>query len=177
MAAQWLSGATAAGRAVITPAQVVKAMNDAGMKVTSEQVTLLSDAVAKTATPLLRVESMEPWGEHRMRVRLVCASSDQCLPFLVSVYSADQSAVRPVIAHANPSSAGMTPVRPLPSSYVVRAGSVTKLLIEGKHVHIEVPVICLENGTAGQTIRVASSDRRQTYNAEVVDSTLLRSRL
>ena len=41
------------------------------------------------------------------------------------------------------------------------------LLLEGTHVHITLPVICLENGAMGQIIHVSSPDRRQFYTAQV----------
>lgn len=59
----------------------------------------------------------------------------------------------------------------------VLAGSRATLLIEAKRLHIKVPVVCLEKGVAGQTIRVSSLDRKQTYRAEVVDSTQLKGTL
>jgi hypothetical protein len=52
-------------------------------------------------------------------------------------------------------------------SFVVRAGRPATLLLDGAHVHIRIAVVCLENGAAGQTIRVASKDHRQTYTAKV----------
>jgi hypothetical protein len=38
-------------------------------------------------------------------------------------------------------------------------------------------VICLEDGEPGRTIRVTALDHKQTYRAEVVDSTLLKATL
>src|SRR5271155_1198596 len=88
-----LPGATAFGRTPITAAQVANAITGTGMKVSAQQVTLLADVVATTSNPVLQVESVEPWGEHRLRVRLSCASSDQCMPFLVAVHWGDGDAV------------------------------------------------------------------------------------
>lgn len=51
------------------------------------------------------------------------------------------------------------------------------LLMDGNHIHIKLSVISLENGSAGQTIRVSSQDRRQVYTAQIVDGTLLRASL
>ena len=52
-----------------------------------------------------------------------------------------------------------------------------QLLLEGNHVHIRLTVICLENGTKGQTIRVASKDRKLTYKAEVIEDSTVRGSL
>jgi flagella basal body P-ring formation protein FlgA len=57
------------------------------------------------------------------------------------------------------------------------AGSRATLLLEGDHVHIQVPVVCLQNGAVGQTIRVASPDHKQTYVAQVTGNNVLRGRL
>ena len=59
----------------------------------------------------------------------------------------------------------------------VHAGSHATLLIDGQRLHIKLPVICLENGVAGHSIRVTALDHKQTYVAEVVDATLLKGTL
>jgi hypothetical protein len=170
-----LPAAAAAGRAVITTEQVAAAMANAGMDVSPKQVTLLTDVVAATSDPALKIQSMEPWGDHRMMVRLNCAHSEQCLPFFVAVRFKQGNELRPVAADVTqPSPAIFQQKRSLP---VIRAGSPATLLLEGNHVHIRVAVVCLENGAAGQSIRVTSKDHKQIYTAEVVDGTLLRGDL
>jgi flagella basal body P-ring formation protein FlgA len=49
--------------------------------------------------------------------------------------------------------------------------------LTGEHIRIQLPVICLQNGRLGQTIRVTSKDRRQTFSAEVVGPVVLNRRL
>ena len=60
---------------------------------------------------------------------------------------------------------------------VAKSGAHATLLLEGDRMHIKVPVICLETGEVGHTIRVAAADHKQTYSAEVVDATLLKGTL
>jgi len=163
--------AAATGHDSITKEQVAAAMSGAGMKVSADQVTLLTDVVAATPTPALKVESMERWGTDRMRVRLDCAKREDCLPFYVAVRSMQGVAALPAQA------AAPMPAKVDPNSYVLRAGSSAILMLEGDHVHIRIPVVCLENGTPGQTIRVASKDHRLTYTAQVVDGTVLKGSL
>jgi hypothetical protein len=165
--------ASAAGRAAITPAQIADAINGAGMKISAEQVTLLTDVVAATGSPTLTVESMEPWGDHRMKVRLDCATPEECLPFFVAVSLSNETTATPAQAALNQFLAG----KQGPKSVVVRAGSPATLLLDGGHVHIRLSVVCLENGAMGQKIRVASKDPRQTYTAQVIDSAVLRGNL
>jgi hypothetical protein len=169
--------APASGRSAITPAQIAVAISAAGLQIGTDQVVLLSDVVATTATPRLKVESIEPWGDGRMRVRVECAASEQCLPFYVAVRFGQDSSSRPGIAVSGVSSTEAVRTPADPKSIVVRAGAPATLLLDGAHVHIRIAVVCLENGAAGQTIRVSSKDHRQTYSAKVIDEAVLRASL
>jgi hypothetical protein len=40
-----------------------------------------------------------------------------------------------------------------------------------------MPVICLQGGVRGQTIRVASTDRKQVFDAEIVATGMLKGNL
>lgn len=171
------SAAPAPGHSAITPAQIAAAISAAGMQIGLDQVILLTDVVATTASPRLKVESIEPWGDGRMRVRVECAASEQCLPFYVAIRVNQAASSRQAMAALGSSSTGALGNGIDPKSYVVRAGSPATLLLDGAHVHIRVAVICLENGAPGQTIRVASKDHRQTYTAKVVDEAVLRASL
>jgi flagella basal body P-ring formation protein FlgA len=64
-----------------------------------------------------------------------------------------------------------------PAPNIVRAGSAVKLLIDGKNMRITVPVVCLQSGRQGQTIRVASSDRKRVYQAQVISQEFVRNTL
>jgi hypothetical protein len=167
-----LPAAAASGRTPITAEQVAYAISGTGTKVSAQQVTLLADVVASAGNPTLRVESMEQWGAHRMMVRMNCTSSDQCLPFLVALSWSDGDAGYPAMTGANRRLAPDSPAKP-----VVRSGSPAILLLDGDHLHIQLAVICLENGVIGQTIRVATTDHRMTFSAQVVDETVLKGRL
>jgi len=169
--AMTLPASAATGLDSITKEQIAAAMSGAGIKVSPDQVTLLTDVVATTTTPGLKVESMERWGADRMRVRLDCAKREDCLPFYVAVRWIQGGPA--LSGQADPPPSAKTNV----TSYIVRAGSAAILLLDGDHVHIRIPVVCLENGATGQTIRVASKDRRLTYTARVVDGSILRGSL
>jgi len=172
-----LPAAAATTRDVVTTEQIAAAMNRAGMKVSAEQVVLLTDVVATTSAPALKVESMERWGDHRMRVRMDCDKREECLPFFVAVNLNQTETAQ---------TGSAAPVQPLPvnvavrtdfNGFIVRAGTSAILLIEGGHVHIQLPVICLENGASGQLIRVTSKDHKQTYVARVGEGAVLRAKL
>jgi len=163
------------GRVAITRDQVAAAIRIAGIEVTAQQVLLLNDVAAESSAPALEVESMERWGRDRMKVRLACVSSEECLPFYVAVRLGDGASVPAPVVDSNGASAQRSPAET--ASYVVRSGSPATLLLDGEHVHIRIPVICLEEGAIGQTIRVASKDRRLTYTAKVFSGDQLRGRL
>jgi hypothetical protein len=165
-----LPAATAAGRNAITAEQIAAALGGAGMHVTSGQVVLLSNVVSTTSAPALRVESMERWGDARMKVRMNCASQE-CMPFFVAVNLGKDDLTAASDRQA------ITGGRIDPSTYVVRSGSPAVLLLEGDHMHIRVSVICLENGAPGQMIRVATKDRRQTFTAQVATRDVLKGGL
>ena len=174
-AAAALSAVAAPVRDVITAAQVAAAISGAGMQISARQVTLLTDVVSTDSAPILKVQSMQPWGNHQIKVRMSCARQEECLPFFVAVRDNDQN----VLQRVSEDSRGPSPARsrPDPKSFVVRSGTPVTLLIDGERIHIKLSVICLENGAPGQTIRASSMDHKQTYSAEVVDGTLLRGRL
>jgi flagella basal body P-ring formation protein FlgA len=50
-------------------------------------------------------------------------------------------------------------------------------MIDGGHVHIRIPVICLENGVPGQTIRATDKEHHRIYIAQVIEDGLLQARI
>jgi hypothetical protein len=159
----------------ITTEQVAAAMSNAGLNTSAKQVVLLTDVVASTNAPTLKVESMEHWGDRGMKVRLSCVKPEECLPFFVAIRGGQAQAVPPDVAIR--SSAAILRAESDSNSFVVRVGSRETLLLDGSHIHIQLVVVCLENGAIGQNIRVASLDHKQTYMAEVIGNKVLRGRL
>jgi hypothetical protein len=170
-AAAAIPAAAETAREAISPAQVAGAISNAGVKISAQQVTLLADVVSTAPDPKLVMESMERWGDHRMKVRMNCANAE-CLPFYVSIQWGPTEPIP--AAFANGAAATGSPARAMPSAVVLRAGSTAILMLEGDHIHIQLPVVCLESGTVGQTIRVESKDHKQTFMAQVGDATLLK---
>jgi hypothetical protein len=171
------SAEAATTREIITAAQVATAIRRAGLNVSAEQVALPSDVVAKTDAPALKVESVSAWQGDLASVRLDCVVSDECLPFVVIVRRNPKDVAEGLFTAAKEQASRRPPVEGLGSKVVVRIGSPAVLLLDGGHVHIQLAVICLENGVMGQTIRVAGRAHQQTYLAEVCSDGLLRGRL
>jgi hypothetical protein len=171
-----MPAAAAPGRVAITAQQVAFAMSSVGMQVSPDQVQLLSDVVASTASPMLKVQSMEQWGTHRMKVRMNCARPEQCLPFVVAVSWDAVQTRSSFVPETTPLNQGPA-LKIGAADYVVRSGAPATLLLDGPRIHIRLSVICLENGAPGQVIRVSSPDRKQLYTAQVVDGSILRGSL
>ncbi|MGI4756697.1 MAG: flagella basal body P-ring formation protein FlgA, partial [Janthinobacterium lividum] len=56
----------------------------------------------------------------------------------------------------------------------VRVGAKLTLLMEEGHMHIHLPVIAIDNSTAGNEIRVTTPDHKQMFRAVVVDAATVR---
>lgn len=175
LAALRANGLGASGHFPISRDQVAEAVRNAGIVATTDQVSFLADVVATSPSPILKVQSIESWGDHRLRVRCACSTSRECLPFFVSVNS--NSAAQTLPNNDDHDSSGTHLPSAKPQTAGVRSGSAATLLIEADHAHIQIPVICLESGAPGKTIRVSTTDHRRTYMAEVVTDSLLKRRM
>ena len=122
---------------------------------------------------------MESLGVHRMKVRLDCTNSEECVPFYVTIDKNGDNLAEPspIAPSQGREPSPLARLRTGSDTPVMRAGSNVVLLLDGDRMQIELPVVCLENGSIGQTIWVASRDRRQTYTAQVFDAGTLRGRL
>lgn len=163
----------APARHVLTEAQVAAAMNGAGMQIKPSQVTLFSDVVTTSTDPQLTVRSIEPQNDQRAIARLECADHAECLPFVVAIQLEKPGAAAgaaPAMLHSAAYSAPVV----VSAQPLVHPGSNAVLLLDSGPVHITVPVICLERGSAGETIRVSDRQRRIFYRAQVVSGNLLK---
>lgn len=170
-AAMALPAVAAPGRYAISPERIASAVSSAGMQVSPDQVTLLTNVVASAQNPRLKVISIDRAYGSRAIARLECASRDQCLPFLVKLDVGGAAASAPAASALLSTSSAHS------SAPVVHSGAPATLLLEGPHVHITLPVICLENGALGQSIRAATRDHRLTYTARVVRDGVLEGTL
>jgi len=173
-AAALLPAAAQSSRFSITPDQVASAINGAGLHVSADQVTLLSNIVSAAGNPGLKVDSIEKWADQKLMVRLECANPGECLPFIVAVrLDGAQQERQALSARLQSVSLPATPR----ATEVIRAGSMAVLFLEGPHVHIQLSVVCLENGSIGQDIRVTTRDRRLTFVAKVLNDSAVQGRL
>ncbi|HEX4036800.1 MAG TPA: hypothetical protein VHX37_01965 [Acidobacteriaceae bacterium] len=166
----------ATARAAITPAEIAAAVNRFGIPIAPEQVFLLSNVQAVVTHPQLRVESVQRWNGQRVIVRLSCANAGECVPFFAELRLNPEGQTQ-IAAQANPELPASDLGHPVPRGPLVHAGMPATLYLDGDHVHIRLTVICLQNGTAGQTVRATDKERRIVYTALVADSGLLKGHL
>jgi hypothetical protein len=168
-------------RFVLTAGQIAQALSGRGIDVSENQVTMLANDVATEKRPQLDVMSIAPLGERlsgehsesRSLVKLGCHLPGICLPFY---------AIMSASAKSTEGGSGGTAAAPNPTKPVMKAGSVAimpagthaLLVMDDTRSHVQVSVVTLQNGNAGDRIRVSSPDHKQAYTAEVVDATLLR---
>jgi hypothetical protein len=104
---------------------------------------------------------------------MACHLSGRCLPFYAVVRWPQKAA-----DSAANSSGVFRPFGDLVlkqnGAFTIRSGAHATLVMDEERAHIEVAVISLENGMAGQKIRVASPNHKQVYVAEVVSANLLK---
>jgi hypothetical protein len=168
-----LPAAAAAGRYAVTAELIAAAVSSNGVAISPDQVTMLTGVFASVANPQLRVISIGRAGNQRTIARLECAATDQCLPFFVALRTDDNTNAALAVSIAPAPVA----VKTRTAQIAVRSGSTATLLLEGPHVQITLPVICMQNGSPGQTIRTTSPDRRQSYVAQVGADGTLKGRL
>jgi hypothetical protein len=171
-------GMTAAERFSVNSAQVAAAISNLGVVTKAEDVTLLTHVVAAVQSPSLRVRTVHRTYNDRLLVRMECAETDNCLPFFVSLRASEEASARLAAVTQSDSSLDRIGAQDFTRRPVaIHNGAPAILLIDGAHVHIRVPVVSLENGAIGQTIRVTEKDNHQNYMAVVVQDGLLQGRL
>jgi len=97
-----------------------------------------------------------------VKVKLRCQDNHECLPFYVLVHRLDKLNISSARLKAVSAAAADVPQN------VIRGGEHATLILESPDSRMSLPVICLQSGILGQTIRVASPDHRQLFDAVVV---------
>ena len=93
------------------------------------------------------------------------------MPFYVLVHGLDTVELKATEVRALPAPAASAPQN------VIHGGDHAMLILESADSRMSLPVICLQSGVRGQTIRVASPDHRQVYEAKVVAPGMLKGSL
>jgi Chaperone for flagella basal body P-ring formation len=162
----WLfvSGSAAQGASVQNPfsqARVADALTQSGLRTSADQIQFLFAAGSAHRNARLHVVSTTKWIDGMRKAHLRCENTSECLPFYVIV--------RNKTGHSNDASQAPEPAE-IVTAAVLHGGQPTTLFLQSQTMQITLPVVCLQNGRPGDHIRVASLDRKRTYNAEVLES-------
>jgi hypothetical protein len=156
--------------------QVAAVLVARGLSLQPEQVEFLAAVTSSRPDPALQVERLQAAGESVL-ARFRCRDAGDCLPFYVVLHLTgrqDMQAVLKLISPPRPAPAAPRPSRP---KWVVRSGQRAMFVLLGKDFRATTPVICLENGRQGESIRVSSLDRKRIMVGEIVGPGLLRGDL
>ena len=161
----------------ITTEQVAAAIADSGLQTTAADITLPGSVFAFSPTPTLRIRSAQPMPDHSTVVRVECEGSGECLPFYAKVRKASGKSNGVPQKELRNSHAALVETKSPRLGPAVHSGDQAVLRLEGDHVRIDIPVVCIESGDRGSRIRVRSAANRQVYTAEVIDVAILKGSL
>jgi hypothetical protein len=165
-------------RFALTVSQVAQTLSVSGVQIAAQQVSLPAKVVATRPNPELDVLSVEPLrdqsagtrDETSSLVKMACHQQGACLPFYAIVRWPEGSAGRAAdLFNASGSKASKPQV-----AVIMRAGTHATLVMDDGRSHIQIAVMSLESGKAGQRVRVASLDHKLFYQAVVVSANLLK---
>ena len=160
----------AAATRAISSERIVDALAVVGLRVNPDQIETLTrlDRAAPNAT--VRVVSVRNGNAatDTTRVKLRCKDNHECLPFYVLVHGLKGADGSDVGQRSAP------PLEPSAPQNMVRGGDRATLILQSPDSRMSLPVICLQSGAQGQTIRAASLDRKRLYEVEVVAAGLLK---
>lgn len=157
---------------------VAAALVARGISVQPSQVEFLAAVKSNHPQPALEIQHLQATTEHSLLARVRCREAGECLPFYVIVHLFDRQQSQ-VLEHLP------TPVSPTQAlraaaprpDWVVRTGESATFVLEGKDFRATAPVICLQNGKQGETIRVSSLDHKRIMVGEIVGPGLLHGAL
>lgn len=170
-------GQDTSARFPISSERVARAIMAAGVPVTAAQVRLLAQVNALGPDSGLEVINMAKWSGDTWKVELRCSDPRVCLPFYVLVQAGRSGAFDGISALRSGPLARRNVSHSLRKQILMRNGDPATLVFENPSVRITMPVICLQSGNRGQTIRVVSTDHKRFFKAEIVNPGLVKVEL
>ena len=165
---------TAPSAATISLQNVANALSAAGLPVSATQIEFLSAVPTRHLNPILEVTTISRTSVEDALIKLRCRPGPDCIPFYVLARGVSTEAWK------NPAPSGRPAPPVVTARYrrpIVHGGDHASLVLDGTRFRITLPVMILENGARGQTIRVTSLDRKRTYRAEAIEPHLVRGSL
>ena len=144
-------------RTAISRERILNVLDSSGIHITPDQMEQLSSVTAAEPQPRLKVVSVDVLDGEFDKVRLRCEQASSCLPFFVLLH------------WGQPGRQNARTMQPAsrPENMLVRSGKVAVLVIEGDFLRMTFPVMCLQNGSLGQLVRVLNKETKKTYLAHV----------
>lgn len=180
-------------RFLLTPSQIVSAMENRQLPTRGVKVSLAAPITSVVANPQLEVQAVALLSSREMRLRMTCRDRSECLSFFAIATFPEEVNATALKLKPDSAPAGVVQrasfAKPVAEAFVssatvksvsqgqqpiLHSGSPATLDFDGERVHVRVEVICLESGAAGDKIRVTTRDHRQVYVAEIVTSILLK---
>jgi len=153
---------------------VAAALAAYGVAVRPDRVEFLAPVNSIHPEPALEIERLQAKSPDSALARIRCRDTRDCLPFYVMLHFADDRQALMLIEHVHPASNQVhtAPWAERPD-WVLRRGQKAIFVLQGRNVRATTPVICLENGRQGQSIRVSSLDGKRFMVGEIVGPGLL----
>jgi hypothetical protein len=164
-------GQTSVVRTAALAHSVADAMELTGTAVNPDQIEFLSGGSNIREGAEVRVLHATNRTDGAVKVELRCQDNQACLPFYVLVHGLDGVNLKLPEKRAQLVTAARAP------QSLIRGGDHATLILESRDSRISMPVICLQSGQRGQTIRVSSTDRKQVFAAEIVATGMLKGNL
>jgi len=164
-------------RFLISANRVAEALVGAGVPVSAGQVRFLSPVSSDDRDPSLRVINVSRWSGNSYKAELRCRDHAACLPFYVLLTGSEKADTRGQVVGRETDIRGRNVALVPAETALVRDGDNATLVFENSSLRISLPVICLQSGNRGQTIRVESRDHKRFFKAEIVEAGLLRASL
>ena len=157
---------------------VVDALAARGISVQRDQLEFLASVKSSRPDPGLEIERLQATSRDFVLARVRCREAGECLPFLVVLHLTARQYSRAILQPLPPAQGQLrTTGNPHRPNWMVKTGQTATLVMQGKDVRATTPVICLQNGRRGESIRVSSLDRKRIMVGEIVGSGLLRGAL
>ena len=157
---------------------IARLLRQAGIAVTAEQVSLPTPVPVRHEGTAIEILSIAAMDRAHSRIRLRCRETAECLPFYAVLQGTFPAVSQRGIRQQERLPGSREVTRPASDGpWLVRSGERATLLLEGIHVHIHLPVICLNNGRAGNMIQVATTDHKRIYRAQVSGAGLVKGGL
>ncbi|QMV17509.1 hypothetical protein GOB94_01390 [Granulicella sp. 5B5] len=145
------------------------------------QVKFFSEAVASKPVVHLEVQTVMPWKttaglsskRRQLVVRMACKVSGTCLPFYVLVDLPTEMAIADVPSISRVKVVPELEQQKKPIVVLQRGARATLVLNDGVSL-IQIPVVSLQDGAAGETVRVASLNRKHVYEGITISASMLK---